>query len=170
MLVGSQIAGILCVAKTGASFFMYPQFFPCKQFFSPWKVIFIATEICIFVDNSHACTSSLSICQPHVPYLVFLEKRLHAGLILANILAGDNAQCVQQPGIHIISISEKLKQNATQSPNIFTGTCHYYHDLVIFLLLLFSPQSVSKCLSSKHNLCKSLGIKYKVAIRSSYAI
>ena len=71
------------------------------------------------MDNSTACTSSLSIYQPRVPYLVFLEKRLHAGLILANVLAGDNTQRVQQPGIHIISVSEKLKQNATQSPKHF---------------------------------------------------
>ena len=44
-------------------FFLVPPIsFPCRQFFSLCRVSFSATEICIFVDNSHAWFFVFPLC------------------------------------------------------------------------------------------------------------
>ena len=43
-------------------FFVSPNFFPRRQFFSPRKIGFTATEICVFTDNSHVCFSMAWLC------------------------------------------------------------------------------------------------------------
>ena len=71
-------------------------------------------------------------------YLVFLEKRLHACLILANVFAGDNAQCVQQPGVHIISISEKLKHRTSKSTKYIHWNWQHYFFVSCICACVFS--------------------------------
>ena len=43
-------------------FFVSPNFFPRRQFFSPRKIGFTAMEICVFTDNSHVCFSMAWLC------------------------------------------------------------------------------------------------------------